>query len=146
MEYIPSSGFGIYNPVSSAIIPKIHVARIPKRIPPLTLRTNKTAVIITPIIARTAPTPSERKLTVKSRSAINVAPSSTVILALINPIIAMNKPIPPLTATLRLAGMALKIASRTLVTESNMKIIPSNPITQLAVRNLLRQCIIVESL
>ena len=38
---------------------------------------------------------------------------------------AMKRPIPTDTALLRVRGIALKIASRTLVADSRMKMIPS---------------------
>ena len=125
VENIPRSAFGTYKPVSSAIIPNTQVARIPKRIAPLTLRTNKTTVIITPTRAKIAPIDSERKFTWNLRNVSIVSGLPTVIFALINPINAINKPIPPLTANLRLAGIALNIASRTFVNESAIKIRPS---------------------
>ena len=49
----------------------------------------------------------------------------TTILAFCSPMKAINNPIPALTADFRVMGMALKMASLTLVTESTMKIRPS---------------------
>ena len=56
---------------------------------------------------------------------------STTICAFCRPIKVMNRPIPTDTATFRLAGIALKIASRTFVRDRIIKIIPS---TNTAVR------------
>ena len=49
----------------------------------------------------------------------------TTILAFCRPIKAMNRPIPALTADFSVMGMALKMASLTLVTDSTMKTRPS---------------------
>ena len=47
------------------------------------------------------------------------------ILAFCSPINAMKRPIPTLTAAFRFMGIALKMASRTLVRDNTIKIRPS---------------------
>ena len=49
----------------------------------------------------------------------------TTIFAFCRPINAMKRPIPTETACFSVIGMELKIASRTLVRESRIKMIPS---------------------
>ena len=47
--YIPASGLGTYIPTNSAIIPRIHVAKIPKRIPPFTFFTRRRSLSLDPL-------------------------------------------------------------------------------------------------
>ena len=68
--------------------------------------------------------PAVWKFFVKSVIVTSVDESTTRP-AFCNPINAINKPIPTDTAFLRLSGIASKIASRTFVNESTIKIIPS---------------------
>ena len=67
--------------------------------------------------------PAVWKFFVKSVIVTSVDESTTRP-AFCNPINAINKPIPTDTAFLRLSGIASKIASRTFVNESTIKIIP----------------------
>ena len=57
--------------------------------------------------------------------AILVAGLATMIWAFSRPMRAMNRPMPAETAFFKVIGMALKMASRTLVRDRTMKIRPS---------------------
>ena len=126
---IPSSAFGWYSPVTSQIIPKIHVMRIPQRMFPFMFLTTRILVISTPIRASSTVIPTELNVPA-SREPLNENTDtrvalSTTILAFCRPMKAIKSPIPADTACFRFMGMALKIASRTLVRDSAMKIRPS---------------------
>ena len=78
-----------------------------------------------PISARIAPIPSVWKSPVKSTIVTSVESLFTTMWPSCKPKNAMKKPIPTLTPFFRVVGIALKIASRTLVRESTIKIRPS---------------------
>ena len=83
-----------------------------------------------PIMARRTVMPTVLKVPVaadclKEKRAIFVAGLATMIWAFKRPIRAMKRPIPAETAFFRVIGMALKMASRTLVRDKTMKMIPS---------------------
>ena len=99
--------------------PTIVVIIIPRRIEPGTLRTNKTIVIIKPMIATRAVD------TLKFTNPIIVPVAEDVIPAFVKPIKQINKPIPTATAFLNVAGIDLIIASRTPNTERRIKTRPS---------------------
>ena len=61
----------------------------------------------------------------KEKMLTSVESFPTTILAFWSPINAIKRPIPTDTACFRFIGMELKIASRTLVRESRIKMIPS---------------------
>ena len=126
---MPSSALGWYSPVTSQMIPKTQVIRIPQRILPFTFLTTRIPVIRTPNRARSTVIPTELKVPaskdpLKENTDTRVA-LSTTILAFCKPMNAMKSPIPADTACFRFIGMALKMASRTLVSDSRMKITPS---------------------
>ena len=68
---------------------------------------------------------AEPEKTLKEERLTSVAPSSTTIPAFCRPMNAMNRPMPTETPFLSVSGMALKIASRTLVSDRTIKIRPS---------------------
>ena len=116
-------------PNSWQIIPKTQVNKIPHNIYPLTPLINMITIEITPIIHKITPTPCDENVPfaipfVNEYKLTSVAPS-TMICAFCTPMNAMKKPIPTDTATFNCTGIALKIASRTLVSDMMIKIIPS---------------------
>ena len=102
----------------------IQVARIPNRIAPLTWRIYSTAVMNRPISASSAQMPAVWKLSVKLVMVTSVE-ESTDRPAFCRPMNAINRPMPTETPFLSVSGMALKIASRTLVNDSTIKTRPS---------------------
>ena len=111
------------------MMPSTHVAMIPRRIAPFTLWSIRIAVIRMPRIARRTVIPSELNVPfsidpLKENTETRVE-LSTTICAFCRPMNVMKRPIPTETAILSVAGMALKIASLTLVRERMMKIRPS---------------------
>ena len=104
--------------------------RMPHKIFPLTFLTMRMPVKITPMIARTTVMPvvwkvPERIADLKEKRETLVAGLATIIWALVRPMKAINNPIPAETERFRFIGMALKMASRTLVRERRIKIRPS---------------------
>ena len=102
---------------------------MPQRIPPGTFLAISTAVNKVPKSASSAPMPTvwkepSIKAARKGYSPTSVGPSTT-ILAFCRPMKAINKPIPLVTPYFSAGGMQLKIASRTLVRDKIIKIIPS---------------------
>ena len=84
----------------------------------------------TPRMARRTGTPTVWNVPaaiepLKEKRETFVAGLATMILAETSPMKAMNRPMPADTARFRLMGIALKIASRTLVRDRIMKITPS---------------------
>ena len=106
-------------------MPRIHVTRIPIRMDAFTFLIYKIAVTINPINASRAQIPSVCQFSANFTPDNNVDSFDTTICAPCNPINAINRPIPALTPFLSVVGIALKIASRTFVSESTIKIIPS---------------------
>ena len=111
------------------MIPNPHVIRMPHKIFPFIFLTIKIAVMIIPINAKSTVIPSVENVpafteSLKENIVTNVEESTTTC-AFCNPINAIKRPIPTETACLRFIGIALKIASRTFVRESTMKISPS---------------------
>ena len=103
---------------------------MPQRILPLTFFTMRMAVKRTPIMASTTVMPVVWKVPaamacLKEKREILVAGLATMIWAEPKPMKAMKRPMPADTAFFRLMGMALKMASRTLVRDRTMKMIPS---------------------
>ena len=82
-------------------------------------------MINVPMIASSALIPAVRKSAVKSITVTSVESEFTTIPAFWKPMKAMNRPIPTETPFFSCIGMALKIASRTLVTDNTIKISPS---------------------
>ena len=126
--------------MSWQMMPSTHVAMMPSRIAPLTLRSIRIAVIRMPMIARRTVIPSELKVPfamdpLKENTETSVALSTTMC-AFCRPMNVMKRPIPTETAILRVAGIALKIASLTLVRERTTKIRPS---TKTAVRAICQE-------
>ena len=80
--------------------------------------------MMTPTKHRIAEIPAVLMAVLKLLNSTSVGPSLTR-LAFCNPIKAINKPIPALTACFKDKGIASNIASRTRVSERIMKIIPS---------------------
>ena len=102
---------------------------IPKRIFPLTFLITKTAVINTPRMANTTVIPSELKVPfakepLKEKRVTRVAPSTTTW-AFCKPMKVIKRPKPTETPNFKVGGIALKIASRTLVRDKIIKMIPS---------------------
>ena len=96
---------------------------------PLTPLINITTIDTTPIMHKMTPTPCDANVPfakpfVNEYKLTSVAPS-TMIPAFCTPMNAMKKPIPTDTATFSCTGIALKIASRTFVSDITMKIMPS---------------------
>ena len=86
-------------------------------------------MINTPSKARSTVIPSDWKVPfktepLKENKVTKVAPSTTIC-AFCKPIKVMKSPNPTETPSFRLGGIALKIASRTLVKDKRMKMIPS---------------------
>ena len=111
-------------------MPSPHVIRIPQRMFPFTLLTRRMAVMRSPISARRTVIPSVLKVPpetedLKENTLTRVESLLTTILAFCSPMKAINSPIPTDTACFRFIGIALKIASRTLVRDNRIKIIPS---------------------
>ena len=109
---------------------RIQVKRMPQRMLPRTFLTIRTAVKTMPIMARRTVMPTVWKVPVAAdclneNRAILVAGLATMIWAFSRPMRAMNRPMPAETAFFKVMGMALKIASRTLVKDRMMKITPS---------------------
>ena len=98
---------------------------MPRRIEPFTFFTYRIAVIIKPINARSAQIPNVWKLPLKFTYVRSVESLFTIICAPCKPTKAIKIPIPALTPFFNVLGIALKIASRTLVSESAIKTIPS---------------------
>ncbi len=109
------------NCVTPIGIPMIVVTIIPIRMFPFTLYATRTAVMTRPIRARIA-------VLLEMFKPTRVDPLSTMIPAFWRPMNATNIPIPTLIAFLRLAGIELTIASRTLNAVRRIKIIPSQKI------------------
>ena len=91
---------------------------IPHKIEPLTLRLSK-------IVIRIKPPKVMRTAGVTFPKATKVLSSATIIPPFIIPMKAMNKPIPPLTASFIFFGIALATASRILNNDSIINMIPS---------------------
>ena len=111
-------------PVSSHIIPSPHVIRMPYKMPPFTFLIWKMAVIRSPMTASNAQIPFVWKSSVKLVIVTRVE-ASTLSPAFCRPINAINKPIPTETPFFKVSGIALKIASRTFVSDMIMNTIPS---------------------
>ena len=112
------------------MIPRTQVIRMPQRMLPLTSLARRMAVTRIPISARRTVMPCEEKVPsatedLKEKMLTSVESFPTTILAFWSPINAIKRPIPTDTACFRFIGMELKIASRTLVRESRIKMIPS---------------------
>ena len=112
------------------MIPSPHVIRIPQRIFPFTFFTRRMAVIRSPISASRTVIPSVLNVPLdtedlKENTLTRVESLLTTIFAFCSPIKAMKSPIPTDTACFRFIGIALKIASRTFVSDNRIKIIPS---------------------
>ena len=91
---------------------------IPHKIEPLTLRLSKILIRIKPPkVIRTAGFTFPKDT--------NVLSSATITPPFIIPINAINKPIPPLTASFMFFGIEFATASRILNNDSIMNIIPS---------------------
>ena len=109
---------------------RIHVKRMPQRMLPRTFLTIRTAVKMMPIMARRTVMPTVWKVPVaadcltENRASL-VAGLATMICAFSKPMRAMNRPMPAETAFFKVMGMALKMASRTLVKDRMIKIRPS---------------------
>ena len=103
--------------------------RIPRRIFPFTFLITRQAVTSTPTRARRTVIPSEEKVpfrteVLKEKRVTSVAPSTTTC-AFCKPINVINKPNPTDTPSFKVGGIALKMASRTLVSDKRMKMMPS---------------------
>ena len=89
--------------------------------------------MIMPIIARSTVIPTSLKdaatpfasLYLSTENSWRSVEPPITIFAFCRPINAINRPIPTLTAAFKFFGIALKIASRTLVSERMINIIPS---------------------
>ena len=92
--------------------------KIPQRIAPLTPFLFNTVIITNPIIVMITAGVNSPKATI-------VASSATTSPEFTNPMNAINKPIPPVTANFIFLGIAFTTASRTLNNDSNINIIPS---------------------
>ena len=104
--------------------------KMPSRMLPFTFFTISTPMISTPIRANRAVMPWLRKVPffkepLMEKMVTRVESEFTVSFAFCRPMKAMNRPMPALTAFFRHMGMALKMPSRTLVSDSAMKIRPS---------------------
>ena len=81
-------------------------------------------ITVIPTLLKEASTPLAALYPSTEKSCSSVEPPITM-LAFCNPTNAMKRPIPTLTADFRFRGIALKIASRTLVSERMINTIPS---------------------
>ena len=101
------------------MIPRIHVIRIPTRSAPFTFLITSTSVMMVPIRASATGTVFTSPRLTQVEGLLMTTP------AFCKPMNAINIPIPTLTAFFMFAGMALKIASRTLTADKIIKMIPS---------------------
>ena len=118
-ENAPASGFTTYQPAACAIIPRIHVPRIPIRMSPFTLKWCNTAIIRSPTSASI-----NGGLFTGPRST-SVELLATVIPAPFRPIMVINSPIPAVIPYLRLSGISLTSFSLKFVRDRRMNAIPS---------------------
>ena len=95
------------------------------RMEPFTFLICKIAMIKVPMTANRAQMPAVWKSAVKSMTVTRVESEFTTIPAFWKPMKAMNRPIPTDTPLFNCMGMALKIASRTLVRDRRIKTRPS---------------------
>ena len=102
-----------------------------RKIPPLIFRPVKTAIKITPKIA------TKLDGDCKSPMLISVAGLLTTRPALLKPIRAINRPMPAVTASLIVCGIALNKYSFNGVTAMNKK---TNPATSCAVKAKAKLC------
>ena len=116
-------------------MPIAQVMTMPIRMFPRILLMTRKAVTRVPISARRTGSPSERKIPSRIESPKGKRPTSVVLpmtmRAFWRPMKQMKRPIPTETPTLSVVGIALKMASRTLVRDRMIKMRPS---TKTAVR------------
>ena len=113
------SGFGTYQPVSWAIIPKNQVDIIPIKIAPYILKWSSITIIRKPIKDKT--TKVEERLPKETI----VSGLATTISEIERAMIVINKPMPAVMAYLRFSGILLTRASLNLNKERSIKIRPS---------------------